>query len=93
MQPETRFKIRIRKHLDEIPKSWWFKVQLRALRGIPDIIGCVRGRFVALELKVEGNKADPLQGWVIKKIAAAGGYARVVYPHNMAEVLAELEGL
>lgn len=46
--------------------------------GIPDIIGCIGGRFVALEVKVPGNKATRLQELVISRIRVAGGIAGVV---------------
>lgn len=93
MQKETRFKTRIRPILETLPRSWWLKTQLLALCGIPDFIGCVQGRFVALELKTEKGKATKLQEWVLQKIRHAGGYAAVVTPENFAEVLQDLQQL
>lgn len=46
--------------------------------GIPDIIVCYRGRFIAFECKVGNNKATVLQEQTIKQILKAGGYALVV---------------
>lgn len=46
--------------------------------GIPDIIVCYRGRFIAFECKAGGNKATVLQEITIRKILKAGGYALVV---------------
>jgi len=46
--------------------------------GIPDIIACVNGRFVALEVKTQSGKATKLQEATIKKILNAGGVAAVV---------------
>lgn len=48
--------------------------------GIPDLLCCIRGRFVALELKTEKGKATVLQKVNIFKIQEAGGYARVLRP-------------
>jgi hypothetical protein len=93
MQKETLFKVKVRAHLDLIPCAFFFKTQMVSLRGIPDFIGVIRGRFVALELKVGRNKLDSLQGWVLKKIAAAGGVAREVRPENLEEVIAELRAI
>lgn len=93
MNPETRFKIKVRAHLDLIPKSFFFKTQMIALRGIPDFIGVVNGRLVALELKVGKNKLDSLQKWVLLKIEKAGGVARELRPENLQEVIAELRRL
>lgn len=46
--------------------------------GIPDIIVCYRGRFIAFECKVGSNKPTVLQAQTIRQIIAAGGYAMVV---------------
>lgn len=45
--------------------------------GIPDLIMCVKGRFVGLELKNPNgsNDVDPRQAIHIKKIQRAGGYS------------------
>ena len=47
--------------------------------GIPDIICCLHGRFIAFEAKVPGNRPTRLQESTIGKIRAAGGTAVVVY--------------
>ncbi|GHU73400.1 hypothetical protein AGMMS49992_11820 [Clostridia bacterium] len=46
--------------------------------GIPDIIACIRGRFVALEVKSPPNDLTELQRVCIRKINAAGGIATKV---------------
>ena len=63
------------------------------MRGIPDIIMSVGGRFVAWELKVPPNKLkqDSLQYYVLKKIAESGGYAAEVTPNNLKEHLERIE--
>ena len=99
MKAETSFKKSARKRLNELPRSWWLNVQMVALRGVPDIIGCLGGRFVALELKkdqstLEANRdGGILQGWVLRRIAAAGGYARKVAPEQFDAVFEELKEL
>lgn len=90
MQPETKFKNIFRKHLDEIPESFFFKMQLVSLRGVPDYLGVVRGRMVALELKVGKNKEDALQGWTLNKLARCGAFVAIVRPENFREVLKQL---
>lgn len=47
--------------------------------GIPDIICCLHGRFIAFEAKVPGNRPTRLQESTIGKIRDAGGTAVVVY--------------
>jgi penicillin-binding protein-related factor A (putative recombinase) len=93
MQAESRFKLLVRPKITAIPNSIFFKIQQRSLRGIPDLIGVINGRFVAIELKVQGNRADPLQMHYLKKIAEAGGLSFVMHPENVEEVLTQLRAL
>lgn len=86
IKPETKFKLRIRTKLNAIPNSFWTKVQQVTLRGTPDFVGCINGTFVALELKVGDNKADPLQAYYLKQIKGAGGIALVLTPENEFDV-------
>lgn len=91
---ETVFKERFRIKLDEIPYSWFFKVTLPSLLGIPDIIGVVRGKFVALELK-RSEKESPsrIQRYHLNLIKECGGYAAVVHPENCDVILHELNNI
>jgi len=57
--------------------------------GIPDIIACVNGRFIAFEIKTPSGKTTKLQEATIRKILSAGGVAAVV--HSVDEVKAILE--
>lgn len=52
---------------------WWSKVSDRYIKGVPDIVCCVAGYFVAFELKRQGGKPSKLQLYNIKKITEAGG--------------------
>jgi len=91
-KPETLFKERIAPKLKALPNSWWFKTQQVALRGIPDFVGVVNGRFVALELKKSANApASKLQAYILLKISKAGGIGRFVTPENWEAVFADLE--
>ena len=95
-KPETLFKERIFPILKKIPRSWWIKTQQMATIGIPDILGCVNGRFVAIELKrskQQASKAPALQQHVIRLVAQSGGYAAFMYPENFDEILAEIRSL
>lgn len=46
--------------------------------GIPDIIVCLNGRFLALEVKTEKGKTTVLQAVTLRKIQKSGGTAEVV---------------
>lgn len=68
------------------------KVSQRALRGIPDIIGCYQGKFFAWELKVPPNKLRPesLQFEIVRQINEAKGLAREVTPDTLDKAIEEL---
>jgi len=88
-QSETKFKIKFMKKLALIPNSWWVKIQQVVIRGTPDIIGCVNGKFIALELKKD-DKAhiDALQSHNLMRIHyTAKGHAHVIFPSNADEIL------
>lgn len=63
--------------------------------GIPDIICCVNGRFLAIECKAGGNKPTPLQVREIENIRLAGGVAIVANEGNwdmVRSLVCELKG-
>lgn len=92
-QPETKFKEKVLKELAKIPKTWWVKAQMVAVRGIPDLLICCNGKFVVWELKMPGNKATKLQEHNLELARNAGAISRVVYPTNLDAALAELHAL
>lgn len=50
--------------------------------GVPDIIACVNGRFLAVECKAGGNKPTALQVRELERIRNANGVAVVVDEAN-----------
>ncbi|MDO4681110.1 MAG: VRR-NUC domain-containing protein [Aerococcus sp.] len=57
--------------------------------GTPDILACVDGRFVAIEVKrPKGGVVSPLQQHQMQKIKRAGGLAMVA--HSVDQVKKEL---
>lgn len=67
-----------------------------AILGIPDYLGVIDGRFIALELKKSGKKSDDarsLQKYVLKQIRKAGGWTAVVTPQNWKKVYEKLREL
>ena len=75
MTSERALTDRILRHLRALPRSWWFKVKGGSGQqaGIPDIVGCIGGRFVAIEVKRPGKRPTKLQGHVMGLIREAGG--------------------
>ena len=63
--------------------------------GIPDIICCVAGRFLAIECKAGGNKPTALQDRELEAIRNAGGVAIVVDETNwdmVRDIVRNLKG-
>lgn len=62
--------------------AWTVKTIQCNKAGVPDILCCYKGRFVALEVKrdiyAKMNETSELQQRTIKQIIAAGGVAGVV---------------
>ncbi len=62
-------------------------------RGLPDLVACVDGTFVGIEVKRPGRKATPGQARELERIGLAGGRAAVVTSlAELEELLTELEG-
>jgi Holliday junction resolvase len=87
---ETQFKTKVMRKLKE-KGGFWYKTSDKFVRGIPDILGCFKGKFYALELKVGKNKATDLQKYTVDEINENEGKAYVVYPDNFPEVLESIE--
>ena len=64
--------------------AWTVKVIKANKNGVPDIIACLDGRFIALEVKRDeaarkkSDKEQPLQTRQIKQIIRSGGIAAKV---------------
>jgi hypothetical protein len=91
-KPETRRQRRIQKDLRErYPGIWLFKTHGSEYQpaGLPDLIGCLRGRFFGLEVKEPGEEASTIQDETIADIIAAGGVGGVI--ETFEEAIALLE--
>ena len=73
-KPETLIVKKIMRRL-EAEGGFWFKVHggLFQLSGIPDIVGCYKGWFIGIEVKVPGGRPTKLQELRIKTIKDCGG--------------------
>lgn len=84
---ESKFENKCIQELRKLPNSFWpEKVESKMIRGLNDRTGCVLGKYVALEFKMDQNcLKDPrtkLQEYVLDLIEDSGGYAAFVYPEN-----------
>ena len=60
--------------------------------GIPDVIACVNGRFVAFEVKTKTGRLSKLQEVTLGRIRDAGGKAYMVKSAaEVAGILKEME--
>lgn len=85
--PEKTFENKIKKFLTD-NGCWYVKFFANAFTpsGIPDLLCCVGGTFVAIEVKAENGKPSPLQLHKIEEIKHAGGVALVVKPSQFEEL-------
>ena len=91
-QAETNFKERVLRDLATLPGIWFFKTQMRATRGIPDVIICLHGHFVALELKRSAKEGPTkLQEHILKQISAAHGLSMLAHPTNWDNIFSTLK--
>ena len=88
MAAEKIFENEIKKFLNKLPNTWYFKVWSGpySKSGIPDIIACINGHFVALEVKAENGRASELQKRNIRLINECRGKAYIVYPKDFEEL-------
>ena len=88
MQLESAFQRKVEKFLKRLGTVCWAeKIQQVGKRGTPDILVCLNGHFVALELKRhQGAFTSKLQVHKLNMISRAGGYAAKVYPENWEEI-------
>jgi len=61
--------------------------------GVPDILACVRGRFVGIEIKTEVGKLSKMQEYQGEKICQSGGYWFCVRPSTFEDFKYAIEML
>ena len=97
MTPEKKVKLKVRAILDWDKDIYYFTPMTGGYgrSGVPDIVGCYKGRFFAIECKAGKGTTTALQDKNIKEIKKAGGQVIVVNENNLEEVrlmLSEMNG-
>lgn len=95
MAQEKLFETKI-KHFLIYEGAWYIKYWAGSQftkSGVPDILACVGGYFVGIEVKAQNGEPSKLQLYTIEKIREAGGFAFVVYPSGFEELKAILRDL
>lgn len=87
MTPEGLVKKKVKAMLDEMGVYHFSPMQNGMGRaGIPDIIGCFDGCFIAIECKAGKGTTTALQERELTRIQNAGGYALVVNEKNINQL-------
>lgn len=86
MAGEKNFENKVKKFLKD-EGCWYVKyfANRNTRSGVPDLLACVNGYFVAIEVKAENGKPSDLQLWNVVQIRNAGGIAIVLYPDQFDE--------
>ena len=85
--PEAKVKAAVKKLLDEMGIYHFSPFQAGMGRaGIPDIIACYNGLFLAIECKAGKGKTTALQEREINAIRAAKGLAFVINEENVDNI-------
>lgn len=81
MKAEKIFETKIKRYLDTVG-AWYVKFFANRYteEGIPDILCCIDGYFLGIEVKAMDGKPSLLQLNKVGEIRKAGGFAFVVYP-------------
>lgn len=97
LTPEAKVKRDVAKILDKYNVYYFFPpANGYGRQGIPDIICCIHGHFLAIECKAGKGTTTVLQDREIEKIRQHAGTVMVVNEHNQEELinlLSKLEGL
>lgn len=75
---------KVKEWLEIQPDIHFYKASDRYHKGVSDLILCVGGIFVGVELKADKGRASAHQTLFIRNVRDAGGVAGVCY--NLAEV-------
>lgn len=86
MAAEKNFENKIKSFLKE-EGCWEVKYFANAFTpsGIPDILACIGGYFVGIEVKAQNGTPSDLQLDNVAEINKAGGFAFVLYPSAFEE--------
>jgi Holliday junction resolvase len=92
MTPEGKVKKQVKKILDDLG-CYHFSPMMDGFgrSGVPDIIACYKGLFIAIECKSGKNVPTMLQKHNMDLIRQAGGYTTIINESNIETLLATLK--
>lgn len=87
MTPEKKVKTKVVAILKELGAYYFYPITGGyGASGVPDIVGCYKGRFFAIECKAGKGKTTALQEKNLNNIMTAGGTAMVINEDNIEDV-------
>lgn len=94
MAEEKIFENKIKRLIQDLG-GWHVKYFANRMtkKGIPDILACISGYFVAIEVKAQNGKPTDLQMYHAIQIRKSGGFSFVVYPSGFEQLKVFLTGL
>jgi Holliday junction resolvase len=94
MTPEAKVKKKCVEYLKSIGAYYFFPATGGyGKSGVPDIVGCYKGRFFGIECKAGKNTPTELQKNQLRLIAEAGGIAMVVNENTLHTMEYRFNGL
>lgn len=83
MAQEKVYENKIKKYIED-NDGWQIKYFANRMTksGIPDILACINGYFLAIEVKAEHGKPSKLQKYHRDRIIEAEGFAIILYPQD-----------
>lgn len=94
MASEKAFERKVKTFLREqgayFLKTWSNGIQRK---GVPDLLCCINGYFVGVELKADDGKPSELQMKNVEWIRKANGFAFVLYPSAYQRFVEFVNGL
>lgn len=86
MAAEKQFESKVRKFLNDngcYEAKYFANAYTKS--GIPDVLCCCNGYFVAIETKAPNGRPSELQKWNIRKINEANGFGVILYPDQFED--------
>lgn len=83
---EKNFENKIKDYL-KTKNVWFVKYFANSFTpsGIPDLLCCVNGYFLAIEIKAPKGRPSSLQKFTLEKIRESNGLAIVLYPKDFED--------
>lgn len=78
---EAQLTLKIRKRLKAEYGGVWKKIHGSRFQsaGLPDIVGCLKGQFYAIEVKMPGKELTPLQRLTLQEFEDEGAITGVAF--------------